>query len=206
MTTDRPWPASLTSSIGGQIKRYRQERGYTSAELAKLVSDAGLPYTRDQVVNLERTSGRRTSVTVGELMAFAAALGVAPALLIAPVGDSALIEYLPGHRAEPWRVFTWVTEGSEDLMVRAGFPAVEPISALLSAYHAHQHAVADLTMLLSMAERNLDESEATRNRIEDKIEVLVARRDAMRARGWSPPTLSPDINELVDIPGPGWRP
>lgn len=107
MTQPRPWPAELTRAMGRAIRHYRTRRGGMSAEqLAEAVSIMGLRYTRTQVSNLE--SGRRDSVTVGEVFAFAAALDVPAVLLLLPIGSAEAVELLPNRSTDPWTAYRWM--------------------------------------------------------------------------------------------------
>lgn len=106
MTHARPWPAELTRATGRAIRHYRRERHMSAEQLAEAVSALGLRYTRTQVTNLE--SGRRDSVTAGEVFAFAAALDVAAALLLLPLGSDEPVEVVPGHSTDAWTAYRWL--------------------------------------------------------------------------------------------------
>ena len=197
MTTERPWPAPLTDITGQEIKKYRQLQGLTADELAQRVTKAGLRYTRDQLINLEREKGRRTSVSVGEVLVFAAVLGVPPAFLITPVGGSQTVEYLKGRTADPWNAFRWFHGGDGGGLLDGADSEIfasqdSDVFAMLNAYNNHDAAV--VAYALALVEiRDPDEPQKIVERQVDKLAVLIARRDAMRARGWTPPPLRPDI-------------
>ena len=103
MTSDQ-WPAQLAKGIAGQVRRYRLERGMSAQQLSDACAEVGLPIARSVLANFE--SGRRPTISVAEVFALARALRVPPALLLFPGGGDA-IEFLPGHRAGPWRAFRW---------------------------------------------------------------------------------------------------
>jgi transcriptional regulator with XRE-family HTH domain len=64
--------------IGRRIQEVRKERGFpTAAALADAIEDGSL--TTSVLQNIE--SGRKSDITVGELVAIAQALGVAPSVL-----------------------------------------------------------------------------------------------------------------------------
>src|SRR5579859_4465696 len=89
------WSARLTQVLAGEIRRHRKERGLSAQELADRCEQLGLAIPRPVLSNLE--NGRRESVSIAELLVLAAALGVSPILLIAPLGRKPDIEILPGR-------------------------------------------------------------------------------------------------------------
>lgn len=107
MTQSAPWPADLTRITGKQVRRYRELRGMSAERLAEAVQAAGLPYTRTQVTNLE--SGRRTTITIGEVLVLAQVLELPPLLLIFPVGEVDSVEVLPGRELDTWAATKWFT-------------------------------------------------------------------------------------------------
>lgn len=103
MTHQRSWPASLSLAAGQQVRHYRDERKLSAEGLARAVSNLGVPYTRAQVTGLE--TGRRESVTLGELLAIGAVLGVPPALLAFPLATQDQVEILPSRYASAWSAY-----------------------------------------------------------------------------------------------------
>jgi transcriptional regulator with XRE-family HTH domain len=202
MTTDppeRPWPARLTDNISAEVKRLRQERKWTTEELAERVTRAGLRYTRDQVVNLERTPGRRTTITVGEIITFAAVLGVPPAFLVAPVGSSEQIEYLPGRTTDPWHAYLWfIGQGANDLLEdkRDLFPVEHrDVASALNVFRRHHQQVVSLDMAI----RHAADGDASAIQTADAYTTaVVAIRNEIRSRGWTPPLLPPEVKEQVE--------
>ncbi len=77
----------------------------TAQALAAACADLGLPIGRVVIANLER--GHRETITVGELMVLAAALGVPPVTLVFPVGEAGEVEYLPGRTEDAWDAALW---------------------------------------------------------------------------------------------------
>lgn len=69
--------------VGQNIRRHRKSLGLTAKDLADLV--CGVPMSEQGVSKIERgytVTDRRTAVTVDQLVAFAAALGVTPGDLL----------------------------------------------------------------------------------------------------------------------------
>lgn len=117
MTHAQSWPADLTRLIGRQVRKYREQRGMSAEQLAEAVQAIGVPYTRSQVTNLE--ANRRTTITLGEVLAFARVLDVPPVLLFLPIGGHEDVEILPGVEANPWAAYRWIT-GQGPLAERYG--------------------------------------------------------------------------------------
>lgn len=150
-----------------------------SAEvLARAVTRLGMPYTRAQVTTLE--TGRRASVSVGELMAFGAALCVPPALLVCPLGSDEKVELLPSHTETPWMAYLAFT-GQAVLTSQSGDPEtlfMREAPEIIDAYRRHQRAVEGYV-------RTNDRQD--RNRLA-ALDLLIAVRKEFRARGWEIPT------------------
>lgn len=94
---------AYTERVAEAVKSLRGAKGWTHTDLAKQMTLAGVPWSRETAVNLER--GRKRSLGVHELLALAFVLDVdSPVDLIAP-GE----EWLPvvGIRLLPADVRRW---------------------------------------------------------------------------------------------------
>jgi transcriptional regulator with XRE-family HTH domain len=187
-TEDR-WPAALTRATGEQVRRFR-----TSAEqLAAEVTAAGLPYTRAQVTNLE--AGRRTSITIGELLVLAAVLHVPPLLLLLPIGRHAGVELLPGRVAETWQSVQWLT-GERPVPGQMSDDQWRTAANLLGLYRDHASLVDEHSGQTRVdAGRTADQVAAERQRIEQRLRVV---RQAIRDRGELPPDLAGGALDHLD--------
>lgn len=75
--------AAYTSRVAQAVQRLRNSKGWTHAELAARMGDAGVPWTRETAINLER--GRKRSIGAHEVLALAFVLEVdSPVDLLAP--------------------------------------------------------------------------------------------------------------------------
>jgi transcriptional regulator with XRE-family HTH domain len=79
----------------------------TVQALASKCADLGLPLGRPAISKLE--NGLRQTITVDEVLVLARALGVAPLLLLFPIGAEESIEVLPGEVMRPFRAALWFT-------------------------------------------------------------------------------------------------
>lgn len=81
--------------IAARMRELRRKRDWTAQRLAEEMARVGIPWKREIVANLE--SGRRTAVSVEELLALAYVLSVAPVHLIVPtdVDDQGLYQVTP---------------------------------------------------------------------------------------------------------------
>lgn len=77
----------------------------SAQELADRCAALGHPIQRSVIANLE--SGRRTTVTVAELIIFGAALEVPPAYLVFPAGYEPEVEMIPGLVRETYEAAAW---------------------------------------------------------------------------------------------------
>lgn len=195
MTTSRPWPAQLTRATGRQVQYYRKMRELTAEELAKRITDLGLPYTRDQVVNLERKD-RRTTITVGEIIALGAVLGVPPALLIMPIGEESELEVIPDRTFDAWNAYLWFTGLGADTLLGDTFPPeVEDVVIRLNVFRRHQNALADYALACSSGDPD-DDSTGRMRRL--ALSSLVAIRNEIRSYAWSTPWLPSDLKAAVE--------
>jgi transcriptional regulator with XRE-family HTH domain len=94
-----------TKTVATRVRQYRTERGWSARVLAEKCQEAGLKWERDVVANLE--SGRRTTVTLDELLILALVLNVPPILLMTPLGTQDEQQVTPQVRAAPWDVYRW---------------------------------------------------------------------------------------------------
>jgi transcriptional regulator with XRE-family HTH domain len=186
-----PWPASLTRSMARRIPEIRRAKGMTAEKLAEAVSAIGLRYTRAQVTNLE--AKRRDTITVAELIALAATLGVPPALLLFPVGSDESVELLPGLRMDPWHAYKLFV-GDMNLVAGGALDGAETNGPNVSTIIRIDPAVEtfrrhDQAMSAVLQSREGDESETA----DARVQWLASIRREMRARGGSPPPLPFDL-------------
>lgn len=107
LMTQPDWSGRLAAVVASQVRRYRQARGWSTQRLADECTKLGLSIQRSVLANFE--SGRRTTVTIAEVLVFGKALGVPPILLFLPVGTSASVEILPGQERSTWAATKWFT-------------------------------------------------------------------------------------------------
>src|SRR5437899_1355429 len=73
-----------TRTVAARVQELRRKRGWSAEALAEECADLGMPaLNRSVIANIE--SGRRTYVSVEELLTLAYALDVAPVHLLVPV-------------------------------------------------------------------------------------------------------------------------
>jgi transcriptional regulator with XRE-family HTH domain len=68
--------SDTTRTIADRVRAIRKDLGLAAEQLAAAMTAQGIPWQRSIVANLE--NGRRESVSVDELIALSAVLGVAP--------------------------------------------------------------------------------------------------------------------------------
>lgn len=100
------WSTRLALSVAREVRRHRQAQGLSAQQLADRCDRLGMPIQRSVLANLE--SGRRTTVTIAEVLVLARALNVPPGTLIFPAGYEAQTEVLPGAYTEPGFAVEWL--------------------------------------------------------------------------------------------------
>ncbi|MGH4009779.1 MAG: helix-turn-helix transcriptional regulator [Pseudonocardiaceae bacterium] len=181
MTQERAWPAESSQATGRAIRHYRKERHMSAEQLAHAVSALGLRYTRTQVTNLE--TGRRDSVTVGEVYAFAAVLDVPPVVLLLPLGSGESVELLPDHSTDPWTAYRWLLgelpTGEIDKPPRLHINWLHPV---IATYRRHHNGL-----------RNFLHYGGG----ESALEMIAGARIRMQEQGWHRPPLPDDVTEAL---------
>lgn len=205
--TQPPWPERLVEVIAGEVKRHRQRRGLSAQQLADACARLGLPIQRSVLANLE--SGRRANLSVPELLVLAAALNVAPVLLVFPVGSQELSEFRPGMKVDTWRAAQWFGGQGEDPTPTTNASRERVYRLPMRLYADHEKAIrrlagaranvatlgirartenGDIAETLRLAEDTLSQTEA----------ILKDVRQYMHDQGITPPRLAE--------PMPAWVP
>lgn len=97
--------ASVGTGIAREIRRHRLAAGMSAQQLSDACAELGAPIPRTVISNIE--NGRRTNVSVAEVLVLARALGQPPGALVFPAGYVSDVEYLPGKEADPLQVMDW---------------------------------------------------------------------------------------------------
>lgn len=80
--------ADATRTVASRVAQVRRRRGWSTTRLAQKCAEVGMPgLNRAVLANLQ--SGRRTFVTVDEVLALAFVLNVAPVHLLVPIEQTA---------------------------------------------------------------------------------------------------------------------
>lgn len=141
--SDAPdWSTRLALAIAGEVRRHRQAQGLSAQQLADRCAAIGMPIQRSVLANLE--SGRRTTVTVAEVLVLAQALGVPPGALMFPVGRERYSEVLPGVMQDPLDAVDWLagrTAKGDDMSAAEGY-------STLAYLRRHQSLVGRLRALI----------------------------------------------------------
>ena len=148
----------------------------SAQQVADECEKRGLPIKRSVLANLE--SGRRTTLSVPELLILADVLGVPPIVLLFPLGYVSRVRVLPGAAATPEQAMGWFG----GTLVHADDPASGENSVVLFSQHAYavsswqearrlaerrrRDAVSSLAGSRQPAATQAEEYEATRRRME----------------------------------------
>ncbi|MGI5127451.1 helix-turn-helix domain-containing protein [Pseudonocardia sp. CA-107938] len=195
MTQTPGWPAELTRTTARQIRALREHARLSAQQLAdRMADEIGGSYTRTQVTNLE--SGRRETITVGEVLAFARILGVAPLMLVFPLGSPDAVEVLPGTSTDTWTAWQWATGdiAGDDVVGELQGRIVQP-NQIVNTYRRHQQGLAVLAYAGSDSDERVLDAAASR---------LAAARIEMHRAGWALPAIPASVHERVRRPMAGW--
>lgn len=124
------WIRGMTADIMRRVVARREELGITTAFLAEMCTDAGMPFTKDALATVEK--GQRRSITVQELLVFAHVLETSPLALLWPqAGEVEIVPEVTGD-AQYARRWTGMSEWDAE-RTRAALEAKRAAEALLSA-------------------------------------------------------------------------
>lgn len=211
--TQPDWSGRLAAVVAAQVRRYRQARGWSTQRLADECTKLGLPLQRSVLANFE--SGRRTTVTVAEVLVLGKVLGVPPILLFLPVGTSANVEVLPAQERATWAAAKWFTgeaafpaEGTRATSYALVGTAADNAEWTESSEPIRLHIDHDQVLLtveweserLTKAREAGDEnvlSEAT-DRLDRFQKQLAHVRREMRKAGIEPPALPDHLADIDD--------
>jgi transcriptional regulator with XRE-family HTH domain len=209
MTLDQ-WSAAFTSRIAQGVRESRRAAGLTMAEVAQGCADRGVPeFTEHSLKNLE--SGRKTSVTVAEVVVLADILGVPPVTLLFPLGSSATVEVLPGREASTWDAIAWFTgetpldgpapEGSSRDVLDVFRQHGDLVAGAMSSYALarERRRAASTTLDRTRRATLLQRAEGYEEHAFEDCQELRAFRNRMRDRDLTPPPL-PDELAFVGEP------
>lgn len=184
MTHAAGWPSELGAVVTAQVRSHRIARGLSARELGERCGEYGLPIARDVIANWE--GGRRTTITLAELLVLARVLDVAPLRLIAPVGTDVLVP-LPDGAVPSWNAARWVTGESGPPV--PGDPWETPGDLVLGLHREHDRllsrwhgAVAEAARLRrgAAAASKDDEQESLTARAKDRDQHAAALEATLR--------------------------
>ncbi|MCD2117092.1 MULTISPECIES: helix-turn-helix domain-containing protein [Rhodococcus] len=95
----------MAEAIGAAVRRRRNDLGISAQKLADACTELGYPLPRNSIANLE--NGRRSEVSVAELIVIARALRVPPLLLLFPGIPGEKVEVAPGVEAFSYDAAEW---------------------------------------------------------------------------------------------------
>jgi transcriptional regulator with XRE-family HTH domain len=166
------WSTRLAWSVAHEVRRHRQGQGLSAQQLADRCAELGMPIQRSVLANLE--SGRRTTVTVAEILVLAAALDIPPALLLFPVGHAESVEVLPGKQQESLEAVEWFS-GARRPLARGRAP-----HNVLYLYRMHRHFSLTIRRLLNLREEVRAEFAAAGANPDEVFQQLTEARAALQ--------------------------
>lgn len=208
------WAAKIANRVGRQVAHYRGQitreggkTGITAQALAERCQGLGLQIDRTVIAKLEK--GTRQTITIGEVIVLARALGVPPVALMFELGVEEQTEIIPDLRADTWDAVKWFTGEAADLL-DGGQPGAG--KQLVQQFRRHDALVGECRKQRRFA---MEQARgATAPISPDFVQQIVAAaveaedglrrlRSDMRGSGVLPPALPEDLQhvELDDSPG-----
>jgi transcriptional regulator with XRE-family HTH domain len=186
----------------------------SAQQLSDRCGELGLPIARSVLANFE--SGRRPTLSVAELLVLAEALDVPPTSLVFPVGYTRTVEVLPGVDCDTYRAANWWAGVGGWVGMSEPDGHIERVGVVL--YDEHADLVREVEANRMTARMRLEEaarldkerdkdlraalfelSEAANERAGQAEEVVNEIRAEMRRRGFMPPELPPDLDDVARV-------
>lgn len=178
----RSWEHALSQQVGRRVARARGS--LPISRLVERCDELGMPLGRMVIANLE--AGRRESVSIAEVYVLAAALDVAPTMLLTGIGYDVDFRVLPEVTVSTFEAHRWLTTGqrwgsAEPDDSRSAADLSEVIAAALAA----EEYAASLGEAPMVEDDERAEFDARLRKERDRV---VARRKLVAARGLTPPS------------------
>jgi transcriptional regulator with XRE-family HTH domain len=193
----------LSDVVAEQLVRLRKKADLTREQLASRCASFGWPALTYGVIGSIETgrrvtpdAPRRREITVDELVGLSVALGVAPAQLIAPVGEPDEVEILPGRSDDPWTAYRWlIGEFPTELVGEERDPTTlwyrtDEAGTQLLTYRRHHNAL--FNYLRSRHEAGIQAG--------GQLATLAGVRRDMHQAGWALPAVPDDVRAALAEP------
>lgn len=102
----KTWEMRLAGRVGEAVQKRRKALKWTGVQLAERTAELGYPITRVAISKIEGNS-RAGKIDVAELLVLAAALDIAPVLLLCPNFPDGQVETVPGHSVHSRPAVKW---------------------------------------------------------------------------------------------------
>jgi transcriptional regulator with XRE-family HTH domain len=102
-------PSRPAEIVARRIVEAREARGWKQAELAERLEEVGYLKSRSTVTKLE--GGRYRGISIDDVFAFAAALGVSPVHLLTPLEDEVIVAVTPSVHLPAAHARAWIRGG-----------------------------------------------------------------------------------------------
>ena len=99
-------PDPITRLIGRRVLERRKEMGMSQTALGERMTERGSPWSRTSVAKLE--TGKRSGITVQELLALAQVFDVPPPLLLADPKTGLPVPVTPDREVAAWPALLWL--------------------------------------------------------------------------------------------------
>lgn len=165
------WSTRLALTIAGEVRRHRQAQGLSAQQLSERCAAWGMPIQRSVLANLE--SGRRTTVTVAEVLVLSAALGVPPATLLFPAGHVQSVEVLPNGWQQPVAAVDWIS--GHTLFTNAA--AEEYVNSPLAMCRKHDQLAADIVAAIASRDKAREEFSTVMDLEDDSVKLAALNEE-----------------------------
>lgn len=127
----KAWSLRRSEQFGNEVKRLRTAKRLSASDLAQITESLGYPITRSSIARIEGNH-RAGKMDVSEVVVLAAALEVAPVLLLFPGLPDGRVEALPGREVDAMNALLWFggEEGETSHLPANSQPVLNQVRAL----------------------------------------------------------------------------
>lgn len=104
----KPPPLTIGKVFAKRLRDVRERKQLTQEQLSKLLEELGVTIHRATIAKIENGDTRAENISVRDLLAFAAALNVAPVHLIVPFEDEVELAITRSVAAWPSQARGWI--------------------------------------------------------------------------------------------------
>lgn len=201
-----PGPVTVADLLVARLKETRRLRGWTTAQLAERLAEAGAPKLTANILQNLEAGRRQQAMQVEELLALAHVLGVPAEVFLAPA-DGQRLRLLPGVTPDRAEFLAWLRgqqppPGADPDLYREVAATIAPPSGAMDAELREQFVTMATTAFTSFTADSEQIAEQAARRTREQVRQLLLDIRTAVADGTSTADLLAQLDTyLAELPG-----